>query len=503
MFSLYLIAFLSGLSVMGIELTASRLIAPYFGTSLFVWTNVIGVILVALSLGYWWGGKLSEHKPHLRTLLTIILIAGALLSIIPFILKPVALAVAFDASRISQAGLVIMLGSFILTVALFFVPIMLLGMTSPYLIKLVSHKQSDMGNASGKIFAISTFGSIIGTFLPALVFIPTIGSKFTLLFFAGVLIVVALVGLIPRRLFGILPLVGLPMTMTNATLKPLPHTLFEKESPYQYIQVVGNDDAHYLVFNEGGAVQSVWKKGSVWNGGNYWDVTALAPLLLKEGGAKTLLLGLAGGTVPRAMQTLYADDAQFHIDAVEIDPLVTKVADDYFGLPHEKLSVHGGDARTAITFGEEKYDLIMIDAYANQMYIPFHLATQEFFSAVRERLTPRGFVVMNVNAPSTDSAILQAISQTLAATYPYVYRIHVDVSWNYMLYAADHPIDFSRFSSATLGDANFELFARTLPERVTRIAFDPKRRVLTDDWAPLEHMTDRMIWQALVERLRK
>lgn len=501
MFSIYTIAFFSGLSVMGIELTASRLIAPYFGTSLFVWTNVIGVILAALSLGYWWGGKLSEHKPHLRTLLTIILVAGVLLSIIPFIIKPVALAVAFDTSRVSSAGFVIMIGSFLLTVALFFIPIMLIGMTSPYLIKLVSHKRHDMGNASGRIFAVSTLGSIIGTFLPALVFIPTIGSKFTLLFFAGVLIVMALVGLIPRRLFGVLPLVGLPMTMTNATLKPLPHTLLERESAYQYVQVIGNEDTRYLVFNEGGGVQSVFRRDGVWNGGSYYDVAALSPLLIGDS-AKILMLGLAGGTVPRAMQTLFADDATFHIDAIEIDPIVTEVADEYFGLPHQKLSVEYADARTAVTFGDKRYDIVMIDAYANQLYIPFHLATSEFFETVRRRLTERGFAVMNVNAPSDDSEILRAISQTLAATFPYVYRLHVGETWNYLLYAADHSIDFSRFAGATLGEANFELFSHTLPERVERVVYDPNRRILTDDWAPIEHMTDTMIWAALVERLQ-
>lgn len=524
MASIYSIAFLSGLAVMGIELSASRLMAPYFGTSLFVWTNVIGVILAALSLGYYLGGKISEKHPRLRVLLIIILCAGVLVSVIPFIVRPIANLVSFDANILNSASVIIVLGSFLLTLALFFMPVMLLGMTSPYLIKLVSHKRQDMGNVAGRIFAISTLGSIIGTFLPALLLIPAIGTKFTILAFAGVLILMALVGLLPRKLYGMIPLLGLPVSLVNPALKPASNLLIERESPYQYVQVLGQQDERQLVFNEGGGVQSVWNQDGLWYGGTYFDAMALLPSLVgaevceakqrlslgtkevqpqmhcKASNTRTLIIGLAGGTIARAMDALYGGNPNFEIEGVEIDPVVTEIAQKYFDLP-ERVKVRHADGRNAVQFGEARYDLIVVDAYANQLYIPFHLATQEFFTETQRRLAPRGLIAINVNAPRADSELLVAITNTMASVFPYVYRAHVH-SWNYIILGSARPIDTRELGNLALPLVSFELYTEVISGAFGRFSYNPDKRVLTDDWAPLEHMTDTMIWQALVERLK-
>lgn len=486
---------------MGIELSASRLIAPYFGTSLFVWTNVIAVILAALSLGYYLGGRYSERSPDLKTLLKVITIAGVLLALIPFVVRPIATAFAFDLTLFSSASLMITLGSFMLTVALFFIPIMLLGMTSPFLIKLVSLERKDMGNVAGRIFAISTVGSIIGTFLPALLFIPLVGTKFTILIFAALMIVVGVAGLVPRRLFVIIPLLLVPFGTLNTSLKPAAGLIAEAESPYQYVQVIEAKGSRYLVYNEGGGVQSIYHPHSTFSGGigAYFDVAALLPLLAD--GKRVLLIGVAGGTISRAMQTLYGTDSTFHIDGVEIDPEVVKLATKYFELEQPGLTMHVADGRQAVAMGAGEYDVIFVDAFTNQLYIPFHLSTQEFFTMVRERLAPGGILGMNVNALDVDSELLASITNTVASVFKEVQRIPIGIG-NHVVIAGEQPIPLERLATAQLPDRAFQAFASTLPERSVRVTFDPYERVLTDDLAPLEHLTDKMFWQFFVEHIQ-
>ncbi len=491
MISVYLVAFFSGLAVMGIELSAARLIAPYFGTSLFVWTNVIGVILAALSLGYYLGGRLSEHHSTWRALFVIILLAGVLLAGIPFLIQPLASLAAFDFTTVSSASWFMLSGSFLLMVLLFFVPIMLLGMTSPYLIKIVSRDRQDLGNVSGRIFAISTLGSILGTFLPALIFIPILGTKLTILFLASLLVLVALVGLLPRRYFAVLPFLGLPLGAVNPALKSQPNLIREIESPYQYVQVIGNDFGRSLVYNEGGGVQSVWRKEETWNGGQYWDAMALLPTLTKE--KQVLIIGLAAGTIARSMQKLFGSDPSLSLVGVEIDRAIIKLGRDYFELPEENLKVQVMDGRNFLQISRDQYDVIIIDAYSHQLYIPYHLATQEFFALASEHLTPGGVLAINVNAPSEDSRLLQHLGNTLAFTYPFVYRLPVR-NWNYLIIAAEQPLDFSKFIRS-YAEKSYEIFAQSLTEKVQSLVYDPKIRILTDDWVPVERMTDAMIWQ--------
>lgn len=501
MTAIYTIAFLTGVAVMGIELSASRLIAPYFGTSLFVWTNVIAVILAALSLGYYLGGRWSERSPRLPTLFKVLTIAGVLLAVIPFVVRPVATAFAFDFTLFSSASFMIALGSFLLTVALFFIPIMLLGMTSPFLIKIVSLERKDMGNVAGRLFAVSTLGSIVGTFLPAFFFIPLVGTKFTILIFAAIIILIGVAGLAPRRFFVIIPFLGVPFGTLTASLKPADGLMAEIESPYQYIQVIEQDGSRYLIYNEGGGVQSVYHPDSTFSGGigAYFDVAALLPLLAD--GKRALLIGVAGGTISRAMQSLYGDDPAFHIDGVEIDPEVAQLASKYFELDQPGLAMHYADGRQAVAAGTGKYDVIFVDAFANQLYIPFHLATQEFFTMTRERLAPGGVLGMNVNALNADSELLRSITNTVASVFKEVHQIPIGIG-NQVIIAGERPIPFERLTTAELAEPEFREFAPTLPPRSIRVAFDAGARVFTDDLAPLEYLTDKMFWEYFVEQIR-
>jgi len=493
----------TGVAVMGIELSASRLIAPYFGTSLYVWTNVIAVILAALSLGYYLGGRWSERSPQLFTLLKVLIVAGVLLAIIPFIVRPVASVLAFDFTLFSSASLMIVLGSFLLTIVLFFLPIMLLGMTSPFLIKLVSLERKDLGNVAGRIFAVSTVGSIIGTFLPALIFIPLVGTKFTILIFAAVIILMGVVGLAPSRLFIVVPFLAVLFGTLDTSLKSSVGLIAEAESPYQYMQVIESDDARYLIYNEGGGVQSIYHPYKTFSGGlgTYFDAAALLPTLTE--GKRVLLIGVAGGTISRAMQALYGDDPDFHVDGVEIDPEVAKIATEYFELDQPDLTMYFADGRQAVTMmGEGKYDVIFVDAFTNQLYIPFHLATQEFFNLVHDRLAPGGVLGMNVNALDADSELLVAVTNTVASVFKEVRRVPVGIG-NHVIVAGDKPIPLERLALATFAESEFQAFAPTLSARSVRIAFDAGKRVLTDDLAPLEYLTDKMFWDYFISRLHE
>ena len=188
---LLIIAFVSGFSIMAMEISASRLLAPYFGTSLFVWTNIIGIVLIALSCGYYFGGKLADRVPQLNILLRLILAAGILFLIIPWIIKPLTSFVDISTLIEQPASIAIFISSLVVTAICFSLPLLLLGMVSPFIIKLYSASQeSHIGELAGRVFAVSTIGSILGTFLPTLYFIPVLGTRATINIFAIILILV-------------------------------------------------------------------------------------------------------------------------------------------------------------------------------------------------------------------------------------------------------------------------------------------------------------------------
>jgi spermidine synthase len=342
-------------------------------------------------------------------------------------------------------------------------------------------------------------GSIIGTFLPALVFIPWIGTKFTILVFAAIIILVGVTGFGSKKLFLVIPLLGIPFGTLDGVLKPSPGLILEAESPYQYVQVIEDEGSRYLVYNEGGGVQSVYHPDSVFTGGLYFDIASLLPVL--SDGYQVLILGVAGGTIPRAMQVLYGDEPNFHVDGVEIDPMVGEIATEYFSLEQPRLTMQYADGRQVVERTDKQYDVVFVDAFTNQLYIPFHLTTQEFFEATRDRLLPGGVLSMNVNALGEDSELFQAITNTVASVFPWVYQMPSGIG-NHMIFASERPIPFERLKEVALPDLSFTDFAPLVAASISDIRFDSRARVLTDDLAPVEHLTDKMFWEFFVERLR-
>lgn len=508
-----IIAFISGAAVMVAEIAAARAIAPHFGTSIIVWTNVIGIILIALALGYWIGGRLAERRPDVRALGAIVLLAGVFLIIPAFATSLIAVSL-IETLRGAESGfLVLLLGSFLSVVVLFALPIFLLGMVSPFLVKLaceesVQHRMLDrvsniecrtdrmgVGVIAGRLYAISTIGSLVGTFLPTLVLLPMIGTRRTILGAAAALVLLG-VSLMRRR--SMIVVAFIPLALLAWPEQPLPWFLGGRvvaaaESPYQYLRIIDSGDSRFLVFNEGFGVQSVAVDPERLPDGYFAAIAALPALVFSQGKplrdpVRVLILGNAGGTIGHLTQRRFPN-RELDITGVEIDPAVTALTATHFPPPPHPYPIVHTDSRTFVRSASEQYDVIVVDAYTNQLTIPPHLVTREFYALLRPRLAPGGIVVANVNAPREDSRLFRMMTQTVADAFPYVVEGSVG-AWNRLIIASDSAVNFDRLrdTEGALGE-----FLRSMRP----VRRDRALRIFADDWAPIELMTDIEIFDAL------
>ena len=481
--ALNVLVFCAGAGALATEIAAARLLAPYYGSSTIVWANVIGLVLAFLSLGYWLGGRLADRYPSPRVLGSIVLGAGILIAIVPFAAGPF-LDVSVEGLDKVSAGAAI--GSFFAVLLLFAPAVTLLGMVAPFAVRLAIVDVRDAGSVAGRLYALSTVGSLLGTFLSALVLIPAIGTRRTLILSA---VVVALAGavLLGRRWVVVAAALGALLALPPGEIRAQPGLIFEQESRYQFIHVTERAGVRRLYLNEGIAVHSIWRRDDVLTGGE-WDVPlAVAPLLgrpLRRGA----ILGNAGGTTARALGVFYPGA---RVDGVELDPAVSEVGRRYFGLEdNPRVRVITADARPFLRRTDERYDLIVVDAY-RPPYVPFYLATREFFSLARSRLLPGGALAINLGTVPDDHRFADAVSGTLAAEFP------LTLSWQAL-----------RFNQFVIG-LDREAPRRVLTERLSRAAarlrpltdllaaqmrvVQPGADPWTDDRAPVEWHTDRMI----------
>ena len=481
---LSVVVFTAGAGTLATEIAASRLLAPYFGSSTIVWANIIGLILVYLSLGYWLGGRIADRRPEARLLGFIVLVAALFVAVTPFLARPV-LDVAVEGLDAVDVGAVV--GSFFAALGLFAIPITLLGMVSPFAIRLALVDVEQAGTVAGRLYALSTVGSIVGTFLSAIVLIPLIGTQRTMLLSAALLVFASALLLGARWQLLTVAVAALLLVPAGA-IKPSEGLLEERESAYQYVQVAEQSDgSRVLRLNEGVAVHSVWHRDSVLTGG-VWDTFLLVPPLLDRPVRSMLIVGNAGGTVARAYGELYPD---VEVTGVEIDPEVTEVGRRWLGLgDNPNLNVVADDGRPFLQLTDDRYDVIVVDAY-HQPYIPFYLATKEFFALVRERLNPGGVVALNVAGVPGDERLSRAIGTTLLAAFPDVWRWR-PLRFNELMLGFDRPESREELSRRVT--AAPEPVASLVPLFQAGLeAVEPSGRPLTDDRAPVEWLTDRMI----------
>src|ERR671921_2612062 len=255
-----ILVFVVGTGSLGAEIAAVRLLAPYFGASTIVWANTIGIVLVALSVGYWLGGRLADRHPNLRALCLTALAAAVLLAVVPFAADPL-LDVAVDALDEVSAGA--FLGSLLAVLVLVAIPVLLLGAVSPWALRLAVRDVENAGTIAGRLYALSTAGSLVGTLLSALVLIPLVGTRRTFLLFALLIAVVAVLGLRPARRYAPAPaaivvLVALPVGTLKTDTDGSGRVIHEAETEYQYARVIErHDGSRTLELNEGQADHSL------------------------------------------------------------------------------------------------------------------------------------------------------------------------------------------------------------------------------------------------------
>ena len=418
---LYVLVFVVGTGSLGAEIAVARLMAPFFGASTIVWANTIGVVLVALSIGYWLGGRLADRNPTLQGLCRMVLAAAVLLAIVPFVAQPF-FDISVDALDSISAGAFV--GSLLAVLALVAVPVMLLGAASPYALRLAIPDVEHTGRISGRLYAISTAGSLAGTMTSSLLLIPFLGTQRTFLVFAFAIAATATAGL-GLRFVPAPALLALAVALPVGTVKASDagEVIYETDTETQYAQVVEEPDGdRILELNEGQAIHSLYKPGSYLTG-RYWDGLIVLPFAaLDHPPERVAILGNAAGTAAR-MYGHYFPDAR--VDGVEIDGELTEIGFEYFDLGGPNLHTHTDDARPWLRQSDGDYDVIVVDAY-RQPYIPFYLSTREFFAEVREKLAPGGVVVVNVGHPEGNDDLEQVIGRTMASEFPSVLRDPVE-----------------------------------------------------------------------------
>ena len=504
-FYLYLTAFVSGMVSLGVELSASRLLAPRFGEAQPVWAAIISLILLYLTVGYFIGGRWADRSPRPATLYRIAAWAAFLVGVIPFVSYPV-LNLAGQGFSGYDYDVALLVGPFVAILLLFSAPVTLMGCVSPFVIRLLMDRVERAGDVAGRVYAISTAGSLLGTLLPTFLLIPTVGTRNTFVIFSLLLLAVALVGLarvVRRRAFVylLLPLVVIAMAalLRGQPIKPQEGAIFETESAYNYIQVVERDGWRELYLNEGQGVHSIYHPTQQRMSGT-WDYFVIAPFFNPPPFApdriqSLAMIGLAGGTVPKQYTAFFGP---IPIDGVELDPEIVEVGRTYFEMNEPNLNVYVADGRTFLAHSDRRYTVIAVDAY-RLPYIPWHLTTVEFFQQVRDHLTDDGVVAINVGH-TDDYRLVETMVATLRQVFPSIHAIDVPASFNTIVVATVQPTvaENLRANRQLMADPILQTIADEAWERMRVI--EPGSLVLTDDRAPVEMLTHLVVLSYVLGR---
>lgn len=499
--ALLLTVFLAGMASLGLELTASRLLGNVFGTTNLVWANIIGLVLIYLTLGYFLGGRLADRSPYRTTFYPLAAWGAFTAGLIPIVARP---ALYWAAAAVEGLDAAIMLGSFLTLVLLFSVPVTLMGMISPFAVRLSISDPARAGQVAGRIYAVSTLGSILGTFLPVLVLIPSIGTARTFLALAFPLLLAALFSLWREDRRRALRLSWMPIALLilaavvlPGPVKRSPGQVYEGESAYNYIEVREVDGTRYLLLNEGQAIHSMYRPGTLPTYGT-WDYFLSAPYFnlapFEPRQVERLgLVGLAAGTIAKQHAAVYGD---LPIDGWEIDPEIVEVGRRWFDMNEPSLNVLVADGRWGLAHSDKAYTVIGVDAY-RPPYIPWQLTTQEFFQEVRDHLTPNGVLVINVGRTPEDRRLVDALVGTIGSVFPTVHVMDVPGTFNSIVYATVQPTtpenlvrNLTRLESSQAHPFLVDVVRRTAENLVSTPEVDT---VFTDDHAPVEQLVDSIV----------
>lgn len=508
-FLLAAIVFVGGITSIAIQTSASRLIGPYFGSSTFIWANLIGLTLLYLTLGYFIGGRLADRWTSPKLLYIITAVAGLSTGIIPFLAGPIL--------RLSQAAfddvdVGVFYGSLLGTLLLFAIPITALGCVSPFAVRIRTLNVQSAGNTAGSLYALSTIGSILGSVLPTFLLVPVFGTRTTFLILAFALLLPSLVVLLLSKAMREAVVVAvlavftalLPVFNSGGFIRP-PETgviIHEAETRYNYVQVLQRGDETLLALNEGHAIHSIYDPDDLLTQGP-WDYFMIGPYFNEdtqpEDVDSMLMIGLAAGTSSKQFTRAYGD---IPIDGVEIDGEIAEIGREYFDMTEPNLNVIVADGRYYLTETDKTYDVIGIDAY-RQPYIPFHLTTQEFFQEAQEQLTDEGVVVVNAGRTPDDFRLVEVMAATMASVFPHVYIIDVESFSNSMVIGTNEESssieNFVQNIEAIPEESIIRDVGEASIEHGNIRRYDGDGMVFTDDLAPVELVVDQIILDEAIQ----
>lgn len=517
---LYLTEFFSGMSVMAVELGASRLLAPYFSSSQIVWTIIIGTIMIAMALGNIWGGRKADRDPNPDKLYKRLLIAAVWIAAIPLLGKYIIIGIsALLVLTISTNFLV--MAAFAACMVIFVYPLFLLGTVTPSLVKYTMDNLGDSGKTVGTLGACNTIGSILGTFLPTFVTIPAVGTSITFLIFSGILLGLALIYFISKRtglkagiISAVLFLVCSIFGNSDSFAFWESSLLYEGESVYNYLQVKDTEDSVILSTNVLFGVQSIMMKDDSLTG-MYYDYALAAPVMAGIGDGqeetavqsdsdcgeekcpKLLILGMGTGTYAKQCVKYFPG---ISIEGVEIDRKITELAGKYFELP-KNLTAVTYDGRAYLQAVDEKYDVIMVDAYQD-ITIPFQMSSVEFFSLVKEHLAENGVMVVNMSMKSDgEGGINSYLADTIAGVFDYVYTADVPYATNRELFASQNPDMAEKLKKGAGSLRNKELSGMMDSVADALTVYEKGDCILTDDRAPVELLGMKVIDELIKDEI--
>lgn len=500
---LYLTEFFAGMSVMAVELGASRLLAPYFSSSQIVWTIIIGTIMIAMALGNIYGGRYADKNPDPDRLYGRILLAAIWIACIPVAGKYIILAISAVLIFTVNSNFLIWAG-FLACMAIFVFPLFLLGTVTPSLVKYTVDSLADNGKTVGMLNASNTIGSILGTFLPTFITIPAVGTSVTFLVFAGILLCLSVLYFVKSKTGGRRIAVGILLFLVCCAAGHFDSFAFwetdlayEGESVYNYLQVRETDTDMILSTNVLFGVQSILKKDGGLTG-MYYDYALAAPLMadvMEKEEFRVLILGNGTGTFASQCRAYFSNT---QVQGVEIDGKITGLARQYFKMPKD-VEVVTYDGRAFLNVTDQTYDVIMVDAYQD-ITIPFQMSSVEFFTLVKEHLDEDGVMVVNMNMRGRkEGNINQYLADTISSVFQEVYTADVPGSTNRELYASDSGRMLSVFDS-NRQKLSEPALVRMMEQVSSAVgAYRAGDYLMTDDKAPVELLGMQVIDDLIFE----
>jgi len=501
---LHAVAFFAGAATMMAEIAGGRLIAPFFGTSTMVWALLIGAVLGSMAVGQVLSARwLDAHEgAPLRGVLSGLLLASALLlAVLPLVASSL---MGRSLSWFLHAKAGSLIASFVTVTGLLALPLVALGASGPVLLQMATDRPgATSGGRGGRLYAWGTAGSLAGTYASGLVLVPWLGTRMTFWLAAGALAGLSAVGWYAgsKRIGALVLAAAIPLVAVaspRASVKADDHVLHEQETHYQFVQVVQRGSYRSLRYNDGYAVQSILHLDGRIPTSGVWGYYALAPAWTTRGSPRSaLIIGLGGGTSARTYSRLYPAAA---ITGIELDPSVVDIGRRFFELP-DTVRVITDDARAALNKPplnpvSEPFDVILIDAFQFP-YVPFQLTTLEFFRSVERQLAPGGAVVVNVGRDEDARAVVDAIGRAMQEVFPVVRGVDVASLPNTIVVATRHdPSQDAGISALQLPVPVARELAALPP--IARLVIPADTPVWTDDLAPVESVTDRIVLRRLL-----